>query len=286
MRQLLALLLCWAWVPCALAQQMVEVPSLDQAGGQAIALPGFWLPSAAASGKAPAMLLMHGCGGPYDGRGRLNTRLRETAARLNALGVHALVVDSLMPRGEKELCTQRLGTRAITMTQRRRDAFGALAWLAAQPGVDLARLGVMGWSNGASTVLASTNRRQAEVAANPVQPSLAIALYPGCEADLRRGYEAAAPLLLLVGELDDWTPAGPCKALAVQAMGPAPQLEVYAGAYHGFDTPGPVRVRKDVPNGVNPGQGVHVGGDAHARVASAARIDRFLAEQWGLTLPH
>ena len=40
----------------------------------------------------------------------------------------------------------------------------------------------------------------------------------------------------------------------------------------------PVRLRKDVPNGVNPGQGVHVGGNAAAWRASRDRVVRFLAE--------
>jgi len=269
----------------AAAQQLVDVPSLDRVDGQALQLPGIWFAAAAASAPAPAVVLLHGCGGPYDARGRLNERLRATAARLNGLGVGSLVVDSLMPRGEKELCTQRVGTRAVTLTHRRRDALGALAWLAAQPGVDPARLGVIGWSNGASAVLASTNRRHPDVSANAAQPVLAVALYPGCEIDLKSGYEAVAPLLLLVGEADDWTPAAPCKALAAQAAagpGPAPQFESYAGAYHGFDAGGAVRLRKDVPNGVHPGQGVHVGGDPAARTASAQRIDAFVRDRFGL----
>jgi len=277
----LSLTLCLlAAAGAAAAQQLVDVPSLERVDGQPLSLPGIWF--AAPGSTAPAMLLLHGCGGPYDARGRLNERLRATAARLNGLGVGALVVDSLMPRGEKELCTQRVGTRAVTQANRRRDALGALQWLAAQPGVDATRLGLIGWSNGGSTVLASTNRRHAEVAANPVQPSLAIALYPGCENDLKSGYDAAAPLLLLAGEADDWTPAAPCKALVQQAGGPAPQFEVYAGAYHGFDGTAAVRLRKDVPNGVHPGQGVHVGADPAARAASALRIDAFIRERWAL----
>jgi hypothetical protein len=38
-------------------------------------------------------------------------------------------------------------------------------------------------------------------------------------------------------------------------------------------------LRKDVPNGVNPWQGVHVGGDAAALAASRERLLRFLAQQ-------
>lgn len=265
----------------AAAQQDVQVPSLDTPGGTAVVLRGHWFEAAAAE-PAPALVLMHGCGGAYDG-GRLAARYTDLAARLRALGVHALVTDSFGPRGEKQICTQKIGQRGITQQQRRLDALGALAWLAAQPGVDPRRVGLLGWSNGGSTVLSATNRRHPAVARAAVQPSLAVAFYPGCETELQRGYEPTAPLLMLLGEADDWTPAAPCKDLAAAARGAAGvQWESYAGAFHGFDGTAPVRLRRDVPNGVHPGQGVHVGADPAARSAAAERLERFLRESWNL----
>ena len=127
-------------------------------------------------------------------------------------------------------------------------------------------------------MLAATNLRHRDVAAATVKPAFAIAFYPGCETDLKRGYSPAAPLLMLVGQLDDWTPAAPCVALAQAAAEPQPEIVVYPGAWHGFDSDAPVRLRKDVPNGVNPGQGVHVGGNPAAWRASRDRVVRFLAE--------
>jgi len=50
----------------------------------------------------------------------------EPSHRLLPAGVHALVLDSFTPRGEREICTQRVGMRRITQQQRRRDALGAL----------------------------------------------------------------------------------------------------------------------------------------------------------------
>ncbi len=257
------------------AQERITLPSLDTARGVPVELPGFWF--AAPATQAPAVVLLHGCGGPYGRGGALAERMVEVTQWLNAQGMHALVLDSLTPRGERELCTQRTGTRKVTQANRRLDALAAVAWLAEQPGVDAKRIGLMGWSNGGSTVLAALNTGHAAVAAAQVQPTFGVAFYPGCEAELKRGFATGARLLMLVGELDDWTPAAPCQALS-QAAGSAvkPEIESYVGAYHGFDSTAPVRLRKDVPNGVNPGQGVHVGGEPVARAASRERVARFL----------
>ena len=207
------------------------------------------------------------------------------AGLLNQRGIHALVLDSLRARGERELCTQKTGERRITMVQRRRDALGALAWLAVQRGVDSKRLGLLGWSNGGSTVLASINQKHREVVVAAVTPAFAIAYYPGCETELKRGFAPSVPLLMLLGEADDWTAAAPCKTLAAGADSgriAAPAWQAYEGAYHGFDGTDPVRLRRDVPNGVNPGQGVHVGGNPAAREASLIALDDFLRQQLAL----
>ena len=228
---------------------VVSVESLDRSGTQPVVLPGFWFRAEAAPGgagvSAPALVLLHGCGGVYGAPGpsgpRLAARMLEYAALINSLGVHVLVTDSLTPRGEKALCTQRTGARRVTQVERRRDALGALRWLAAQPGVDGARLGLLGWSHGGSAVLAATDAGHPEVADAHPRPALAVAFYPGCAAALAEGWRPAAPLLLLVGEADDWTPAEPCRRLAAR-----------------------------------------VGGDAQARAASQEQLLQFLRVQWRL----
>jgi dienelactone hydrolase len=260
------------------AQQKIELDSLDRdAAGAPVRLTGDWL--AAATVPAAAVVLLHGCGGAYDRRGRLGERMREYMALLHAEGFHVLVPDSLGPRGEHEICTQPIGTRRVTQANRRLDALGAVAWLAARPEVRADRIGLVGWSNGGSTVLAATNQGRTEVAKAVPKPAFAAAFYPGCDAELKRGYRAAAPLLLLVGEADDWTPAEPCRLLAARAGGASVQFEAFAGAYHGFDGDAPLRLRRDVPNGVHPGQGVHVGGDAVARERSRALLLEFVRRQ-------
>lgn len=207
------------------------------------------------------MVLLHGCGGLYssarDRQGMLSLRHGGMADRLSEQGWHVLLPDSLSARGERSLCEQRIGERRVHGVHRRDDALGTLQWLAAQPWADAQRVALLGWSHGGSAVLSSTDLRDAAVRVQAVKPKTAVVFYPGCADALRRGYQPAAPLLMLLGEKDDWTAPGPCIELGRTV---AASVRVYPDSHHGFDEPtGSVRLRRDVPNGVNPGKGVHVG---------------------------
>ena len=224
------------------------------------------------------VVALHGCGGLYATRGarlgQLNARHQAMADLLLAQGYAVVFPDSLTPRNEIELCTQKFGSRKIDQNERRADALGALAWIAAQPWAAGQRTALLGWSHGGSAVLAATDRTRADVRSAAIQPAVAIAFYPGCAAALKSGYQPSAPLVMMVAEKDDWTPPGPCVALgqAVKA-----EVNVYADSFHGFDSPtGQVVLRTDVPNGVNPGQGVHVGPNPAARVLALERVRELL----------
>jgi dienelactone hydrolase len=266
-----------------LAQQEISIP-LDAKAPQALQLKAYWFPLAATSSnepsaKKPAVVLLHGCGGLYNKQGGLSSRYSEYVTVLHEAGMHALLLDSLTTRGEKEICTQKTEQRQVTQVQRRQDALAALAWLAAQPPVNANQLGLLGWSNGGSTVLAATNTQHPVVRQANSNAAFAVAYYPGCAADLQRGYQTSTRLLMLLGASDDWTPAEPCERLAQTALGVRPEVVTYPGAFHGFDGTAPLRVRHDVPNGVNPGRGVTVGTNAQAREQSFARLKAFLSAQ-------
>lgn len=253
----------------------------DSADGEPdVPLRGWWFVAPGAKPTvSPAVVLLHGCGGIHDRHGQLARRYLDYVRLLHRQGMHALVLDSLTPRGEKELCTQAIGTRKVTQAQRRGDALAALRWLARQPGVDPSRLGLLGWSNGGSTVLAATNETHPQVRGAELHAAFAVAFYPGCTAELRRGYRTSTRVLMLLGASDDWTPAEPCERLARDAQGVAPQVVSYPGAFHGFDGTTPVRRRLDVPNGVRPGQGVTVGANVQAREQALQRLQAFLDGQ-------
>lgn len=270
--RVLAALAAAAALAGPLHAEPVQITSLD---GTAIA--AHWLP-APGGGTGPAVLALHGCGGLYNRDGRsLDARYPEYTARLHAAGVHVLLTDSFTPRGARQICSVKNGERSITVETRRQDAIAAVRWLAARSEVDAQRIVLLGWSHGAMTLLAAINAARAPHAA-PLAG--AVAFYPGCRATLQQPFRLETPLLLLLGEKDDWTPPGRCIALAEQVVKAQPQadltLRVYPDAHHGFDSARPVRLRADVPNGVNPA-GVHVGGHPEARAAALAEFDRFVA---------
>jgi dienelactone hydrolase len=48
-----------------------------------------------------------------------------------------------------------------------------------------------------------------------------------------------APLLILIGELDDWTPSSRCKRMSLkEPMNQEVTLKVYPDTTHDFDVPG------------------------------------------------
>jgi dienelactone hydrolase len=123
--------------PASFDPHWIQLPSGD---AQTPALPAWWWPVAGAQ-ASPLVVLLHGCGGMFSGAERspepgsgertLSARFKHYAALLHAEGWQVLIVDSLTPRGERELCTQRMSQRRVTQTHLRADALAApLAWAA------------------------------------------------------------------------------------------------------------------------------------------------------------
>jgi dienelactone hydrolase len=275
-RMLPAAALGWAAVGAMAAPALQRVDLQPLPSG--VVLHAHWLPAEGAE-RRPAVLALHGCGGLYAKGGGLAARYRETADRLHAAGYAVLMPDSFGSRSLRDVCQTRYRDRSVDVAQRVQDARAALVWLAAQPQVDARHIGVLGWSNGATTTLNLLEQRLTRP--EPGEPAIAGAavFYPGCgPLAKRQAVLEAAPLLMLLGALDDWTPAQPCvdfaRSLQARSGGGDITVQVYDNSYHGFDGTAPVRLRADVPNGTSP-QGVHQGGNPEARAKSLAALDAF-----------
>jgi dienelactone hydrolase len=217
----------------ARAEASVAIPSSASAG---LALRGeLFRPSG--GGKAPAVVLMHGCGGwqPAVLRG-----LQDHARFLARQGFVVLNLDSFGPRGQTggRVCesTRRL---AEARDFRTHDAFDALRFLRQQPFVDGARVFLVGQSNGGSTaMIAAMERTRARHVGTAPGFRGVVALYPWCGAMGTRRPELGSPLLILGGALDDWVPPDDCRRM--QGRSRELRTEVYANAAHSFDVPIPV----------------------------------------------
>ena len=298
MKRLLVALLLAAAAAHADARrvEVVTFASLDDDATGPVTLRGIMLlpPRATPPGGFPAIVALHGCAGMYATRagreGELAERLALRADPWLRDGYAVLFPDSFGARGAREICTIRHGERTIAAARRRLDALGALAYLALRPDIARERIALVGWSHGGSAALQAANADDAAVAQFldlPKAPPFfraVVAFYPGCAAPLRARdrYRPGAPTRIHVGELDDWTPAATCVALGATMARRGGDLLVttYPGSYHAFDSPGGrVVQRLDVPNGVHPGEGVHVGPNPAARKAANASVRAFLRER-------
>jgi dienelactone hydrolase len=250
-------------------------------------------------GPFPAVVILHDCSGLGP---RSSGAPDRWAGELVKQGYAVAIPDSFTTRGfANGVCTDASPNRAeVNPARRVRDAYTALSYLRTLPDVDGSRVGVMGGSHGGSTTLASMVAP--ESGGDPLAHdkaagfAAAVALYPGCAdryGDWRvarqsgaRGpvtgyigvYKPIAPLLILIGEADDWTPAEPCRKLTETAekSGYPVAIKVYPGAHHSFDNSSPVRYSANRMNANSPtGRGATTGGNPAAWADSIREVKAF-----------
>jgi dienelactone hydrolase len=227
-------------------------------------------------GPFPAVVIAHDCSGlGTPSSGAPDRWSRELVGR----GYVTLIPDSFTPRGlPNGVCTDASPKRNDASPGRRvPDIYAALARARTLPYVDGRHVGLMGGSHGGSTTLASMLAPDSD--AQPLARekragfAAAVALYPGCAVSGRTWqnasgvYRPTAPLLILIGEKDDWTPAAPCQKLtdAAKTAGYPVSIKVYPGVHHSFDSDRPLRFVPTRINGNAPGgRGATTGGDPTA----------------------
>jgi len=220
----------------------------------------------AGAGPFPAVVMMHGC----DGLGWLRpnrpswTLFKGYAERYVAHGYAALVLDSFEPRGIADACGAPM---TVTPARRAWDALSAARYLAGLADIDPCRLVLQGDSHGRLSVLSALRRG----GPGPSPFAAGIAFYPGCIA--ASGF--TAPVLILIGDKDDWTPALRCERMvrALENEGRHEvELKVFPGATHAFDFP-----MQPHTNAL----GHFLAHDATATAASWQAIDAFLGRVTG-----
>jgi dienelactone hydrolase len=197
-------------------------------------------------GPFPAVVLLHSCGG-------VGRHMPAWAARLQGIGYASVIVDSFSPRGGKA-CSIPTYFPA-TLDQVTQDAFAALAWLRGRPDIDRGRIGVMGFSYGASATLRTSSARYRNNAPGGGFRAAA-SYYPLCvsprfdwpaDAQARSNNlfdDVATPTLILMGADDTDTPnvAQNCatRVAELARQGRPVAIHMYPNANHLFDVRQPV----------------------------------------------
>jgi dienelactone hydrolase len=182
----------------------------------------------------PVVIVLQACGGLDD---NVTT---DWPNFLGQRGFATLVPDLLGSRDLVSACDRE----PIPLDERMRDVYGAIAFLANHPRVDHDRIHVLGFSWGGTHVLEALLERRLGQFATPESARVknGVAVYPGCigifKAVTERHVSPAfyAPALIIGAELDDWTPVSQCRVVVEgQRTPPKVQMEIMAGAHHGFD---------------------------------------------------
>ncbi len=277
-------------------ERAVEISAV----GASLPLPATLL-TPSGGGPFPAIVIMHDCSGLGP---RSSGAPRRWGEELVAQGYVVLMADSFSPRGlPNGVCTEAPErSRTANHYLRIGDAYGALAFLRTLPEVDGRHVGIMGGSHGGSSTLASMvdpgDARTPLALAKRDGFAAGVALYPSCgqrygawsvtRENGNRGpvtgyagaYKPIAPLLILAGEADDWTPAEPCVRLAeaARAQGFQVEIKVYAGAHHSFDSANRVFFNPNRNNAYSPtGKGATTGGQAEAWEDARRQVRAFFA---------
>jgi dienelactone hydrolase len=169
----------------------------------------------------PAVVVLHGCGG-------ISSHSVAIADRLGSWGYVALSVDTLGLRGRETGCGSG------TYVDQAFDAYAALRYLSTLEIVDAKRVALFGQSMGGSAALYAIDRDLA-AAYFGERFRAAIAYYPQCS--VASAPTMTAPVLILIGEADQWNAANNCKNLRNRARSDNATIDltVYPGVHHAFD---------------------------------------------------
>ncbi|MDE2362093.1 MAG: dienelactone hydrolase family protein [Hyphomicrobiales bacterium] len=251
-----------------------------------------------APGRLPAVVLIHGSGGP-------GANIPMWESEFNHMGIATFALDGFTGRGIVQTSTDQAQLGRLNLIL---DAYGALAQLAKHPRIDPNRIVLMGFSRGGqATLYASLTRFNKLWNKSGAAFAAYIPFYPDCMTHYIDDDKTAAPIRMFHGQPDDYNPAAPCTEFMgrLKAAGADVTQTIYPDAAHGFDAPNsdaPVqaaksqtvracRIREETPGvliDTATGQpfaytdacvqlGPHVGGNAKARAQSIEAVEAFVS---------
>ena len=171
---------------------------------------------------APTIIVLHGCGG-------VSSDHHTWAQSIQSWGFNSIVLDSFSGIINGDVCKKSSlshpGTRGT-------QAYALANWIENQEW-SKKKIGAIGFSHGGSSILNMSTKELRNYFPNNKVVS-AVAYYPFCEPFFQITQTRQIPLQIHVGELDNWTPANPCKDTAnLWKLGDS--LFIYKDSHHHFD---------------------------------------------------
>ena len=231
--------------------QSVPVITLNQflngeTGGKTIKISGsLKFPKKEWTGRLPAVVLLHGGGGP-------RASVKYWSKTLRKIGLVTFVVDSNTTRGcpssTPGVCKNYSKNQGMANIV---DAYRALELLSTHPRIDPSRIAVMGFSvGGKASLYASVKRFQKMWGTPGLEFAAYVPFYPACNITFDH-YEKISdqPIRIFYGELDEWSSPVPCEEYVnrLRKVGKDITITVYPGVHHNFDAKGDANAPRSIP---------------------------------------
>ncbi len=181
-------------------------------------------------GPFPAVILYHGHYHPDD----LEPWFKELVQQLLEAKIATFIIDSFTGR---KITNTAFYEARLSRAARLTDVFQALNMLARLDEIDENRIGISGYSVGGTTAMLAADLRLNETSLAAGRSFAAmLPVYPSCQIRFRNHKLISAPMLLLVAENDDYSPAEFCEEYVeeVSSAGFDVQINKFGGVQHGW----------------------------------------------------
>ena len=202
-------------------------------------------PSKKWTGRLPAVVLLHGGGGP-------RASVKYWSKVLRKIGLVTFTVDSNTARGcgpkTRGTCPNYGLNQGMANIV---DAYRALELLSTHPRIDSTRIAVMGFSvGGKASLYASVKRFQKMWGTPGLEFAAYVPFYPACNITFDHDEKISdKPIRIFYGELDEWSSPIPCEKYVnrLRKAGKDITITIYPGAHHNFDAKGDANAPSSIP---------------------------------------
>ena len=121
------------------------------------------------------------------------------------------------------------------------DAYKAFEKLSKHPNIDKNKVSITGWSLGGAVALFSGWKPIIKAISKDLKFASHLSFYPPCFFDPENTEFTDSPIHILIGQLDNWTPAEPCNYFVKKISDNSNvNLTIYPNSHHSFDSKEPI----------------------------------------------